>query len=318
MRNWGIIVTVIGLTNVAAAVDHAGWGLPRPHLTQEREAAGEIRTVWPDLRVGGVNARPAMPLPDLASAISIDYQRTVVARNNQLFNDEGERQTMHLTWRQSFIYGVSTEMRLGVVHADALPNDQLTDLEALTVVRLSSTRYQSWALEFGVQYAITDGQDLDTNHNEAWQTPTFIGGVRFSTAVGFHVVTLNARGLGNWSAQTDLEYPQFDDQGNVTPPGAWDHRYIAGEAQISYSYRFLRQMRVGVEASPFVRQWSPEESGQATLSDYGMPTILFVQVTPLPDWLMLVGAGYDMIDPELRHPSAWRDLVVNASMQFVW
>ncbi len=299
-----IFILTAASLSVAMGSEFERWDLPRRNKTIEREEAGDIKTVWPDLRLSGIYTRPAMGMPRGGGSVDLYFKTNQDARNNLLTNDEGTHQALGVVVSQNLYWEwLWFDTTLEGTRNDFDDADNLSDIRTVLVVSPWHSRYQSTAIEGGVEMPATTGSDLNTNHQKAWQLPTFVLGGRYSGAWGFAVLHANLRLKLQATGVTDNKFSRTDDEGNLIPAGEWKHRFMSGELPIGVSYRFLRMLRIGLEMNPTYRAWhSGDDDGSIT--DWGVPTTLYGEFSPLGCMAIRGGLGYDWADVEARRKNS--------------
>jgi hypothetical protein len=316
-----IMVTMVFLSiGLASASDYERWDLPRRQKTIEREEKGEIKTVWPDLRIGGLDIHPAMPLPTWGGMATILYEQEDKYRNNLTENREGRTKSYGARLEQSLWSWGWVEFEGRGLRSEFDRVDNVSDLESVLVFAPYRDRYTALAFELGTQVSVADGSDIDYNHNHTFNTPTYIIGSRFGFVVGFCCITLNARGLANFAGHTVTQAPRTTDDGAVIPAGDWNNRFVGGDFGGTISYRLLRQLRIGVEGRFVIKTWKGIEDGDtARIRDYGLPCMGYLEITPIAWWLLRAGVGYDPIDPLAKDQiHGWDDVNAHFSTTLVW
>ena len=312
-----LFLAVAGIT-CAAASEYERWDLPRRNKTIQREEAGEIKTVWPDLRLSGIYTRPAMAMPRGGGAVDIFYRTQHDARNNLEQNDEGKHQFAGVTLSQNLYWNwLWFDSTFQGTRNDFDKKDNISDWNTVVVVSPWNTRYQSVAIEGGVDLAVVDGSDIDTNHQRAWQLPTFVLGGRYSGAWGFAVLQANLRLKLQPTGITENKLQRVDEGSNVIPSEAWNHRFMGAEAPIGISYRFFKFLRAGTEAKPFYWEWHARED-DAKMKDWGVPISGYVEVSPLSCMALRGAIGLDVADSVARKVSRLGDYSYTVSTIVHW
>lgn len=307
----------ISLVTLSGAAAAEAWRLPR-HKTIEREEQGVITTVYPDLRTGGLWAQPVL-MPTLgAGSIEVSYDQEYLARNNLVEGEEGQRMRLSLTARNGLNRWIANETTVGGVKSDSNPEELvLEDIRSVMTIQAMRRRYSGLVFELGVEVAVADGQDFDRGHQDAFNVPTYLAGVRYGIAVGMNVFELNLRGFGQFSGKTETGRTRTTEDGDIIPLGPYEHRYYEGDFALLYSYRIHRFVRAGAEGRLFYRAWEGEDDA-GDVRDYGLGAIGFAEVTPWR-WLRLRGgAGWDVVDTATREDRDWSQAIAYGTAIFSW
>jgi hypothetical protein len=286
--------------------------------TVVRERRAEIHTVYQDVRSPMVNAMPGMALYDsMQLRVMSQYSNAWWSGLQEDQRDQGRSLNTEILARFNLNYFL-LELETGAQDSD-LTDIDIHNLDIRLAIPLYQARYTGITFVAGGSAALSsDGEVPGYNHESDISRWAYLSELRFTTNIGFNVLSLNFG--GRWAPNVKNSFPDhlITDDGFAIPSGKGvENNYVGIVGRAGWSYRPLRYARAGVEYllnyDNFEFENPDPTEPSADLSNINHYGQFFIEANPIRELAITAFLGVNIERwTDLDHDSA---LVIGGSLQ---
>lgn len=263
-----------------------------------REQRGEIHTVFQDVRAPMIATMPGMGMYDTCQLrVGSTYSHAWWDGLLDEQKDQGRALDTTVLARLRLAGWCAFEIEAGVQDSQVADNLDLRNIDTRLAFTLFQARYTGVTLALGAAAPISsEGKVPGYNHENDFTRWSYLAEVRFTTNLGFNVLSLNVGGRWTPNALNEFEEGLGTEDGDpiASGPGT-QNNYARLDGRAAWSYRPLRYVRAGLE---YQLKWDTFElshadpaEGDLDLTNGNHVGSVFVEVNPVRELAIIAHCG---------------------------